>query len=80
MSDRITIDHIRNNIIIQVHSTTLATMDNHSILSWIKTFLQTLEESHLHSELAGDNSTTSPTASNVESPISSHSSNSNNSS
>lgn len=56
MSDRIIIDHIRNNIIIQVHSTTLTTMDNHSILTWIKTFLQTLEESHLNSELAGDTS------------------------
>lgn len=31
-------------------------MDNNSILKLIKTFLQNLEDSHLHSELAGDNS------------------------
>ena len=61
-------DHIRNNIIIQVRSTTLSTMDNHSILEWIKTLLQTLEDSNLHSELAGDNLENFPNNSTEHSP------------
>jgi hypothetical protein len=54
MSDRITIDHMRNNVIIQVHSITLSNIDNHAILQWIKTFLQNLEDTHLQYEFPGD--------------------------
>jgi hypothetical protein len=55
MSDRITIDHINNNIIIKVKSITLTNMENHSILEWIKTFIHNLESANLQSELPGDN-------------------------
>lgn len=54
MSDRITIDHMLNNIVIKVKSVSLSSLDNHSILEWIKTFIQTIEDSQLQSELAGD--------------------------
>jgi hypothetical protein len=57
MSDRIIIDHIRNNITIQVHSTTLTDMNDHDIFQWITTFIHNLENGNLIIETAGDNST-----------------------
>ena len=59
MSDRITIDHMLNNIVINVKSVSLSSLDNDSILEWIKTFIQTIENCELQFELAGD-TTSSP--------------------
>ena len=54
MSDRITIDHIRNTINIHVASKDLSQMKNEDILEWIKSFINNIENLHLKQELAGD--------------------------
>jgi hypothetical protein len=47
MSDRIIIDHIRNNIIIKIGTVDLSQMTNHQILEWIRSFTERLETAHL---------------------------------
>lgn len=54
MSDKITIDHIHNNIIINVNSCNLCDMNNNDILEWICKFVHTLEETSLQSGIVGD--------------------------
>lgn len=53
-TDRLTIDHTHNNITIQVHTHSLADMDNRTILEWTKTFIQNLIDAELCLEPAGD--------------------------
>jgi len=54
MSDRIIIDHMHNNITIQVKTITLATLEHDMILDWIKTFIQNLESTNFQIEIPGD--------------------------
>ena len=56
MSDRITIDHVHNNIVIHVSTKNLVEMTNHEILEWIREFTQTLETIPLQQGIVGDSS------------------------
>lgn len=55
MSDRITIDHIHNNITIHVNSKDLSTMSDHEILQWIRSFTRHIDNIKLQKGIPGEN-------------------------
>lgn len=54
MSDRITIDHMSNNIIIHVGTRDLSQMNNHEILEWVRSFTEKLEATSFQNGVVGE--------------------------